>query len=577
MISLAGRPAHERLRLRARLAVSLLAACAAGCDPSKPDVAPASAPAPIPQAGPTGEVRFVEVARDVGIDFVHGNGAFGLKWLPETMGSGCAFVDVDGDGDSDVLLLSGTDWPGHPTAGRDTSALYRNDGGRFTDVTAKAGLDAPFFAMGVAAGDMDADGDEDLYITAMGPNRLYRNDAGHFVDVAARMGVNDPGFSSSAAWFDPDRDGDLDLVSLDYVDWTPETDLNCSLDGVTKSYCTPESYKGASPRLFRNDGVRFVDVAHQRGFDASTKGLGVVIADFDGDRRDDVFIANDTEPNALLHQESDGSFTNVAVLAGVAFDDAGHARGAMGVDVGDWQHSGRPGLVIGNFSNEMVSLYENEGNGSFRDRAPESGVGPASLRTLAFGTFFFDYDLDGFLDIFVANGHLEKDIQSIQSELQYAQPPHLFRNLGGGRFEDVAPLCPALSEPMVARGAAFGDFDGDLDLDILVNTVGDRARLFRNDSADGHRALRVRLEGGAGSNRDGFGAEVRVRAGGLEQVAWPHSGGSYASQSEAVLTFGLGTAKAADELTVLWPSGKRSVLAGVPAGTSITVREAEAR
>jgi len=571
MISPEGGPAHERIRV----ACILLAAASLACDSKKPDGEAAAATAPA-QAAPTGDVLFVEVARDVGIDFVHGNGAFGLKWLPETMGSGCAFVDVDADGDADALLLSGSDWPGHETPGRDVSALYRNDRGRFTEVTAEAGLDAAFFAMGVAAGDMDSDGDEDLYLTALGPNRLYRNDGGRFVDVAARMGVDDPGFSSSAAFFDPDRDGDLDLVSLDYVEWTPETDLPCSLDGVTKSYCTPESYQGATPRFYRNDGPRFSDMTQQKGFGASTKGLGVVVADFDGDRRDDVFIANDTEPNALLHQEADGSFVNVAVLAGVAFDDAGHARGAMGVDVGDWMLAGRPGLVIGNFSNEMISLYENEGNGRFRDRSPESGVGLASLRTLAFGTFFFDYDLDGFLDIFVANGHLEKDIQAVQPELQYAQAPHLFRNLGGGRFEDVAPKCPAFTEALVARGAAFGDFDGDLDLDILVNSVGDRARLFRNDSADGRRALRVRLVGGSGSNRDGFGSEVRVRAGGREQVAWPHSGGSYASQSESVLTFGLGVAPVADEVSVLWPSGKRSVLSAVPAGTTLVVRESEA-
>lgn len=546
----------------------------AGCGQPPPDAAPPAPPRPAPPA----EIRFIEVAAELGIDFVHGNGAFGMKWLPETMGSGCAWWDHDGDGDPDALLLSGRDWPGHPTGGRQRIGLYRNDAGRFTDVTAQAGLDVPIYAMGATAGDYDADGDSDLFVTAVGPHRLFRNDGGRFTDVAAQQGVALSRFGSSAAWLDHDKDGDLDLFVLGYVEWTPGTDLACSLDGRTKSYCTPESYQGASPALFRNDGGSFTDVSvASRIRDGAAKGLGIAVLDHDGDGWDDVFVANDTQPNFLYRAQGDGTFTEQGVLADVAFDGAGHARGGMGADAGDFDHSGRPGLVIGNFSNEMVSLYRNLGAGRFADVAPESAVGQDSLRTLAFGTLFLDFDLDGFLDIFVANGHVEPDIGAIQPGLAHAQAPHLFRNLGGGRFEDVAPASPALSAPMVARGAATADFDGDGDLDILVNTVAGHARLFRNDGADGRRALRVRLVGGAGSSRDAYGARVRVIAGTLAQVGWLRSGHSYGSQSENVLTFGLGEARTADEVEVGWPSGKRSVVRDVPAGSTITLREAEAR
>ena len=563
-----------RRRTRATsLVLALTVATGCSSPPAPSDATPPERTASLATPPP----RFTEVASSVGIDFVHGNGAFGLKWLPETMGSGCAWLDVDGDGDPDALMLSGSDWPGHPTGSRQVMGLFRNDGGRFTEITAESGLDRPLHAMGAAAGDYDGDGDADLFVSAVGPDRLYRNDGGRFVDVAQAMGVAGPGFGSSAAWLDFDHDADLDLLVLDYVEWSPETDLFCALDGATKAYCTPESYSGASPRLYRNEGSHFSDVTKQAGLHHPTaKGLGVVVIDLDGDGWEDVFVANDTQPNFLFHAEGGGTFTEQGALAGVAFDEAGHARGAMGVDAGDFLNSGRPGLVIGNFSNEMVSLYANQGRGMFTDIAPESGVGPQSLRTLAFGTLFLDFDLDGFLDIFVANGHVETEIARVQPGITHAQPPHLFRNLGNGRFTDVAAASDVLSQPMVARGAATADFDGDGDLDILVNTVADRARLFRNDGADGTRALRLRLVGGAGSNRDGFGAAARVVVGGVTQAAWSRSGHSYCSQSENVLTFGLGEAPRADEVTVRWPSGKESRLADVPAGV-VVVKEADAK
>lgn len=521
---------------------------------------------------------FAEVAGQLGIDFVHNTGAFGLKWLPETMGSGCAWVDIDSDGDSDLLLLSGKDFPGHSTGRRQTVALYRNDGGRFTDISMQAGLNSPLYAMGVTYGDYDNDGDADLYITALGPNRLYRNDGGTFTDVAEAMGVADPGFGSSAAWFDFDKDADLDLFTLNYVSWTPETDVYCSLDGTNKSYCTPEVYNGAAPRLYRNDGSAFTDVTEAAGVgDPTAKALGIVCFDFDGDGWEDVFVANDTQPNFLFRNRGDGTFEEQGVMAGVAFDEAGRARGAMGVDIADYDNSGRPSLAIGNFSNEMLALFHNEGAGFFIDAAPTSAVGRQSLLTLAFGTVFMDVDLDGFLDLFVGNGHVEDEIQKVQERVSYAQPPHLFRNLGGGRFDDIAPRIPAFETPIVARGTAVADFDQDGDLDIAVVTSGGAARLYRNDGEQGARALRLRLEGGAGSNRDGIGARVLVEAGGWKQTQWKRSAHSYASQSESALTFGLGSHAQADRVIVTWPSGKVSVVESAATGQLLVVREADAR
>jgi hypothetical protein len=336
-------------------------------------------------------------------------------------------------------------------------------------------------------------------------------------------------------------------------------------------------YKGAAPRLWRNDGGAFTDVGREAGVhDPTAKALGILCVDFDGDGWDDVFVANDTQPNFLFVNRGDGTFDEEGVIAGVAFDESGRARGAMGVDAADYDGTGRPSLTIGNFSNQMQALYHNEGAGFFIDSAPTSDLGRQSLLTLAFGTLFLDYDLDGLPDIFSANGHVETDVQKVQNRVAYAQPPHLFRNLGGGRFSDAAPGCEALRAPMVARGAASADFDGDGDLDVLVTTSGGRPRLFRNDGADGTRAIRIALAGGAGSNPDGYGARVTVETDGATRTAWMTSAQSYCSQSEPVLTFGLGDRPEADAVTVAWPSGKRSRLEDVPAGTRLVVDERDA-
>jgi hypothetical protein len=561
-------------------AVAAVLALSAGCGPREEapaEDAPAAAP-PVAAPAPGGEAVFADVAAEAGLRFIHNTGAFGQKWLPETMGSGCAWLDYDGDGDPDALLLSGMDFPGHPTGGRATPGLFRNDDGHFTDVTAGSGFDRPTYAMGVTIGDYDADGDPDAYVTALGPNRLWRNDGGgRFADVARALGVDDDGFGSSTTWLDYDGDADLDLVALNYVEWSAENDIFCSLDGTNKSYCTPEAYAGDSPRLWRNDGARFTDVTEAAGlFDPTGKGLGVIAFDYDGDGFQDLFIANDTQPNTLWHNEGNGTFTEQAMMAGVAFDEAGRARGAMGVDAADYDGSGLPSLAIGNFSNEMIALYHNEGAGFFIDSAPTSDVGQGSLLTLAFGTLWLDYDLDGFVDLFVTNGHVESEIAEVQSQVTYAQPMHLFRNVGGGRFEDVAPGCAALRAPVVGRGSAVADYDGDGDPDLLVMTSGGAAKLLRNDGADGTRSVRVRLVGGAGSNPDAIGVEVVLTAGGREQRRWVRAAQSYASASDQEVVFGLGAAPAAEWLEVRWPSGRVSRRETVPAGSSLEIREADA-
>jgi hypothetical protein len=430
--------------------------------------------------------------------------------------------------------------------------------------------------MGVAIADYDSDGDPDVYLTALGPKVLLRNDGlGKFTDVTQVAGVGDDGFGASATWIDYDNDGDLDLFFVNYVSWTQETDIYCSLDGKTKSYCTPESYDGASPVLYRNEGKgKFTDVSRDSGLhNPRGKGLGVAILDFDEDGDLDLAVANDTQPNNLYKNNGNGTFTDVGVLAGIAFSESGVARGAMGIDAGDYDGSGRTSLVIGNFSNEMISLYHNEGRGFFIDAAPVSEVGRASLLTLAFGAFFYDFDLDGQLDIFIANGHVENDIQAVQQRVTYAQPPHLFRNLGGGRFRDVAGEVGAeLRRPVVARGAAYGDIDADGDLDLLVTTSGGRAYLYRNDVAGKPGWIGFRLKGTA-SNRDGVGARIRLTSGGKTQTAMVKSATGYLSQNQLPVIFGLGTAPSVTKVEILWPSGKTQTLDGPAPGRIHVVEE----
>jgi enediyne biosynthesis protein E4 len=525
---------------------------------------------------PVSMPHFVDATAAAGIKFRHTSGAFGKKYLPETVGSGAAFVDVDNDGWQDLLLINSRNWPGR-TGGPSYSALYRNNrNGTFTDVTRASGLAVEFYGLGVAAADYDNDGDTDIYVTALGPNHLFRNNgAGKFEDVTTSAGVGDPGFSTGAVWFDYDRDADLDLFVGNYVDWTIATDRFCSLDGKSKSYCTPESYKGQSPTLFRNRGNgTFEDVTRRAGvFDTTSKGLGVAMLDFNGDGRMDLFVANDTQPNRLYRNNGDGTFGDVAMAAGVAFSEAGVARAGMGVDAADYDGSGRPSLVIGNFSNEMMALYHNEGRGLFIDEAPTTAIGRASLLTLTFACFFFDYDLDGRPDIFAANGHVADDIERVQGRVHYAQRPHLFRNAGAKQFEEVPAAASGLTQAMVGRGAAYADYDNDGDLDLVVTVNNGAARLFRNDGARASNMLRVQAIGTA-SNRDGIGARVELAlAGGARPWQTVKTGSSYASQSELPLTFGLGTAGEVAGIRVTWPGGRVDTTGAVKANQLVVIKE----
>ena len=521
--------------------------------------------APAAQGGDPG-FRLVDVTSQAGIHFHHNSGAYGGKLLPETLGSGCAFLDYDGDGWQDILLVNGMDWAGHKR-GRSTLHLYRNNrNGAFTDVTRQAGLDVEMYGMGVAAGDYNNDGYPDILITCVGQNRLFRNTGkGTFVDVTKTSGLaGRQAFSTSALWFDYDRDGLLDLFVCNYVKWSPEHDVFCSLDGKHKAYCTPEAYRGETCWLFHNRGDgTFEDVTAQSGiFDSSSKSLGVAMLEQEG--WPDLLVANDTQPNKLYRNQRNGTFKDVAVEAGIAFSAEGKARAGMGVDVADFENSGSAGVAITNFDNEMVGLYRATG-GNYADVATQSGVGIPTKDKLGFGCVFLDASLNGALDLAVANGHIDETVRSVRN-VGYAQPPQLFVNEGKGKFRDVTDqLGPDFQRPQVGRGLAYGDFDGDGDLDVLMTTNNGPAFLFRNDLRNGNRSVRVRLVG-TKSNREGIGAVVRAFAGELSQSRMVKSGSSYLSQSELPVTFGMGKRERVERLVIQWPSGRTEEYKDVAAG-----------
>ena len=520
--------------------------------------------------------RFADITGEAGIRFEHNTGAYGGKLLPETLGSGCAFLDYDGDGWQDILLVNSMDWPGHKRQ-RTTLRLYRNNrNGTFTDVTKAAGLDVEMYGMGVAVGDYNNDGFPDVYISCVGQSRLFRNTGrGTFVDVTQAAGlVGKQGLSTSAVWVDYDRDGYLDLFVCNYVRWSAERDVFCSLDGKNKSYCTPEAYRGDTCWLYHNRGNgTFEDVTATSGvFDSSSKSLGVAMLDYDQDGWPDLLVANDTQPNKLYRNLGNGKFKDVAVEAGLAFSADGKARAGMGVDAADYENSGKTGIVITNFDNEMIGLYRNAGRG-YDDVAMQEGLGAASRTTLGFGCVFFDADLDGLLDIAVANGHIDETVRNIRGNVGYAQAAQLFQNRGGGKFLDVAAdVGGGFEKPKVGRGLATGDFDRDGDLDLLMTTNNGGAFLYRNDVLNGNRSIRFRLVG-TKSNHDAIGATVRIFANGQQQMRMVRSGSSYLSQSELPATFGVGKLDQIERAVIGWPSGRSEEYRQLGTGKSFQVIE----
>jgi len=569
--------------------------------PAPPPAQVTKLDAPVSPDRPQAEIpvaKFTDITKEAGIAFVHNDGAYGEKLLPETMGGGVAFLDFDKDGHQDLLFVNSTYWPWQVPEGKPptTMALYRNDGrGRFTDATKGSGLDVSFYGMGAAIGDYDNDGLDDVFITAVGGNHLFHNEGqGRFREVTTEAGVsgstND--WSSCAAFVDYDNDGKPDLFVGNYVKWSREIDaeVGFKIDGRTRAYGQPMNFAGAFSRLYHNDGNgRFNEVSEQSGLQVknpatgvpAAKTLGVAPVDIDRDGRIDLVVANDTVPNfVFLNQSRAGGqlFKEIGAQSGVAFDSYGNTRGAMGIDTACYRNDGKLGIGIGNFANEMTALYVQQNSPTnFSDEAITEGIGPASRLLLKFGLFFFDYDLDGRLDLLTANGHLEEEISKIQKSQNYRQPAQLFWNAGdksGGSFVAVSPEKAGsdLFKPIVGRGASFADIDSDGDLDVVLTQTGGSPLLLRNDQNLRHHWLRLKLVG-TKSNRSAIGAMIKVRVGGqtLERQVMPTR--SYFSQSELPVTIGLGNAAKPDEVEIKWPSGTIQKVTDINVDQLTTVTE----
>jgi len=554
------------------------------------------------------DARFVDVTKESGVDFVHFNGATGAKLLPETMGGGVAILDYNNDGFQDLLFTSGRAWewdegkPGAPVQ-KPTLKLYRNDGkGHFTDVTKEVGLDVPMQGMGIAVGDFDNDGWPDIYLTGAphanapkkGSNKLFHNVKGKFVDVTDAAGVAGRvgGWSTAATWVDVDNDGKLDLVVFEYVDWNRDYDLSqpFTLKGHGRGYGRPREFPGTQPYLFHNDGNgKFTDIAKKAGLHLNDyngrpmgKTLGVAPIDVNGDGWIDLVVANDMVQNFLFINQRNGTFKEVGADASIAFDAGGTARGAMGIDSGYVRNDGTLAVAVGNFANEMTAFYVLQSPDPliFKDAAISCGVGPPSRIFLKFGLFFFDYDLDGRLDLFEANGHLENDISKVQESQTYAQPAQLFWNAGPDQPDEFVEVPAAkmgedLKRPIVGRGAAFGDLDGDGDLDVVIAACGGPCRILRNDQKLNHNWLRLKLVGnGVTSNRDAIGSWIDVTIGKetIRRQVMPTR--SYLSQCELPVTIGLGDKKP-DAVRIRWPDGSVQELKDVPIGKATTIEQAK--
>lgn len=532
-------------------------------------------PPPLPPTEPQA-VTFLDVTTQAGIAFRHFNGATGKKYMPEAMGSGVAVLDYDQDGWMDIFLVNGTSLEG-PSPKPVTPALYRNNGdGTFSDVTQKAGLGIQIYGMGAAVGDYDNDGFPDLYLTALGRNRLFRNKGdGTFVDVTAQAGVGDAGWGTCAAWLDADNDGALDLFVCNYVRWRAEEDKWCGHAPGIKSYCTPEIYPGTSSRLFRNLGRgKFEDVTEQAGMhNPEGKALGVAMWDFDANGLMDLVVAEDTQPDKLYLNRGQFRFEEVGLRSGLAVSEAGLARAGMGIDVADVENNGQGAVAISNFSYESIGFFHPIDTLLFADYAFQAGIGQPSLLSLGFGLIFLDYDLDGWQDLLVVNGHIDDLVETYQTRVSYRQSPLLFRNLGSRKFRPVgAEAGEALRQPYVGRGVVAVDYDNDGDLDLVITENGGPAHLLRNEGGNTNNWIQIQLVG-TESNRDAIGARVTVSTGNMVQKQFRRSGSSYLSQSDPRLTFGLGSSKLVDRLEVRWPSGTMQVFHKIPAGRLLVLRE----
>ncbi|MCP5230721.1 MAG: CRTAC1 family protein [Zoogloeaceae bacterium] len=544
-------------------------------------------------------LTFTDITREAGIDFEHVNGAYGERLMPESIGSGLGFLDYDNDGDADLFVVNSRRWADHDygesAAPAQTQRLYRNDGqGRFTDVTAAAGLAVETFGMGVAFGDIDGDGWTDLYLTTLNANHLFRNDHGVFKDVTASAGVagREQDWSTSAAFLDYDRDGDLDLFVTNYVHWTRRFDLEIDfkLTGLGRAYGAPTHFPGTDNVLYRNDGNgRFSDVSDLAGIrvhnpDGSPvgKGLGVRPVDYDGDGWLDILVANDTVRNFLFRNLGTGRFEEIGEFEGLAYDRDGKATGAMGIDAARYRNDADLAVVIGNFANEMSSMFVTaNGRAPFADEAVINGIGPASRLALTFGVAFVDLDLDGRLDLVQANGHLEPEINTIQPSQTYAQPSQGFWNCGDACRDLYRPLGQAgdLGLSRVGRGLAYADIDADGDLDLAISVNGNPIALLRNDleRVPGARHwLRVKLEG-RGANPEAIGARIELTAGGVTQAREVMPTRGYLSQVELPVTFGLGGATRVERLVVSWPDGERREYPVEAIDTTLTLAQEAAR
>jgi hypothetical protein len=564
---------------RPLLLIFALALLLAGCGHSGERSAVRPASAPSGEAATAIQLR--DAAAEAGVRFRHTSGASGRLYLAETVGSGCAFLDYDGDGRLDLFLVNSSRLPGFTGKGPFYPALYhQRPDGHFEDVTKRAGLAIDCYGMGCAVGDYDNDGHLDLYLTALGPDHLFHNNGnGSFTDVTASAGINAPEWNTSAAWVDYDRDGDLDLFVCGYCRWTPALNRDCPDHHGEKHPCSPRSYNGVPARLYRNDGARggrwrFTDVAASAGVrDPAGKSLAVLVCDENDDGWPDLLVANDLEPTLLYRNQRNGTFREAGVEEGVAYSASGKARAGMGLDSADLTGAGRESFLVGNFEAEGLGLYQPDAQGQFTDVAAQAGLVPASDPYLTFGVLFCDFDLDGYPEILAADGHIDPNIALKGIGTTFRQRPQLFHSREGGRFEEItASAGPGLQTPSLYRGLAMGDYDGDGDPDVLVSANNGAPLLLNNSGTPRNHWLQVRLRG-TRSNRDGIGTRIRVTAAGRTQTGWVRSGSSYASSHDLRAFFGLGAAATADRIDVRWPTGATQTLTNVPANQVLTVPE----